>query len=217
MIVPKLHYISQGATTQEHLENIQKACNSGVELVLLGLKNVFDETFLAAAKEARNITAHFQTRLIINDNYKVAKEVNADGVHLSQSDSNATEARAYLGNFYMIGATANNLEDCQNLIKDGVNYIHLGPFKSIPKNQNVDLALGFEGYNSILEELKTETPILAIGGISLEDVTELTRSGISGIATSTMLTSDFNNVSKLHALLKGDDFMEEVWKNNSPE
>lgn len=217
MTVPKLHYISQGATTQEHLENIQKACNAGVELIQLRLKDISDDAFLAAAKEARTITAHFQTRLIINDNYKIAKEVNADGVHLSRSESNPAEARAYLGNFYMIGGTANTLEECQKLIEKGVNYINLGPFKVTASKQNLGSVLGFEGYQAIMDELKTETPIFAIGGITFEDVPELMRTGIYGIATSTMLTSNFNIVSKLHALLKGDDFMEEVWKNNSPE
>ncbi|CAM4105514.1 thiamine phosphate synthase [Flavobacterium antarcticum] len=217
MIVPKLQYISQGATTQEHLEHIQKACSAGVELVQLRLKNISDEAFLAAAKEARTITAHFQTRLIVNDNYKIAKEVNADGVHLGQSDSDPGEARAYLGNFYMIGGTANTLEECQILIEKGVNYIGLGPFKFTTTKQNLGPVLGLEGYEAILDELKTETPIFAIGGIALDDVTDLMRTGIYGIATSTMLTADFNNVSKLHTFLKGADFMEEVWNNNSPE
>lgn len=217
MIVPKLQYISQGATTQDHLENIQKACSAGVELVQLRLKNVSEEAFLAAAKEARTITAHFQTRLIINDNYKIAKEVNADGVHLGQTDSDPAEARAYLGNFYMIGGTANTLEECQKLIEKGVNYIGLGPFKFTTTKQNLGPVLGLEGYEAILDELKTETPIFAIGGITLDDVTDLMRTGIYGIATSTMLTTNFNNVSKLHTFLKGNDFMEEVWNNNSPE
>lgn len=217
MIVPKLQYISQGATTQDHLENIQKACSAGVELVQLRLKNVSEEAFLAAAKEARTITAHFQTRLIINDNYKIAKEVNADGVHLGQTDSDPAEARAYLGNFYMIGGTANTLEECQKLIEKGVNYIGLGPFKFTTTKQNLGPVLGLEGYQAILDELKTETPIFAIGGITLDDVTDLMRTGIYGIATSTMLTTNFNNVSKLHTFLKGNDFMEEVWNNNSPE
>ena len=217
MTVPKLQYISQGTTTQEHLENIQKACNAGAELVQLRLKNVSDEALLAAAKEARTITAHFQTRLIINDNYKIAKEVKADGVHLGQSDSCPTEAIAYLGDFYMIGGTANTLEDCQKLIAKGVHYIGLGPFKFTTTKQNLGPVLGIEGYQAILDELQTETPIFAIGGITIEDVAELIKTGIYGIAASTMLTANFNNVSKLHALLKGDDLMEEVWKNNSPE
>ena len=63
-MIPKLHYISQGNTPQEHLENIQKACSSGVELVELHLQNVSDTKHLKLAEEAREITSYFQTRLV---------------------------------------------------------------------------------------------------------------------------------------------------------
>jgi|SRR5690606_14116506 len=78
-MIPKLHYISQGSSHKEHLENIQNACNAGAELVQLRLKNNLDKKFLKLAFEAREITAHFQTRLIIDYQYKIAKEVKADG------------------------------------------------------------------------------------------------------------------------------------------
>ena len=95
-MIPKLHYISQGSTRKEHLDNIQKACTSGAELVQLRLKNISERKFLKLAEEAREITSHFQTRLIINDNYKIAKEVKADGVHLGKTDPCPTIARKYL-------------------------------------------------------------------------------------------------------------------------
>ena len=93
MIIPKLHYISQGNSPKEHLENIQKACTSGSELVQLRLKNISEKKCLKLAKEAREITAHFQTRLIINDYYKIAKEVKADGAHLGKTDCCPTEEK----------------------------------------------------------------------------------------------------------------------------
>ena len=87
MSISKLHYISQGNTPEEHLENIQKACASGAEWVQLRLKNTSEKTVLETAIKAREITAFFQTRLIINDHYKIAKEVKADGVHLGKKDA----------------------------------------------------------------------------------------------------------------------------------
>lgn len=212
MIVPKLHYISQGETTQEHLDNIQSACSAGAELVQLRLKGLSEEVFLAVAKEARTITAHFQTRLIINDDYKIAKEVQADGVHLGQSDACPTEARAYLGKFYFIGETANTVEQCQELIAKGVDYIGLGPFSFTTTKTNLSPVLGLEGYQTILETLKTETPIIAIGGITFEDVPALLETGVYGIAASTAVTANFNTIHTLNALLKGPDLMEQVWK-----
>ena len=72
-MVSKLHYISQGKTAEEHLDNIQNACSSGADWVQLRLKNLDPKTILETAKKARDITGHYQTRLIINDYYKVAK------------------------------------------------------------------------------------------------------------------------------------------------
>lgn len=69
MIIPKLHYISQGKSPKEHMENIQKACTSGIELVQLQLKDVSDKKMLKLAQEAREITSHFQTRLLIDVHY----------------------------------------------------------------------------------------------------------------------------------------------------
>ena len=82
MIIPKLHYISQGNSPKELIENIHKACTSGAELVQLRLKNISEKKLLKLAEEAREITAHFQTRLIINHYYQIAKSIKADGVHL---------------------------------------------------------------------------------------------------------------------------------------
>ena len=71
MIIPKLHYIPKGNSPKEVLENIQKACTSGIELVQLGLENVSEKKFLKIAEEAREITSHFQTRLIIENQFKI--------------------------------------------------------------------------------------------------------------------------------------------------
>ena len=109
-MIPKLHYISQGSSPQEHLDNIQKACTSGAELVQLRLKNVSENKLLKLATAAREITSHFQTRLLINDHYKIAKEVQADGVHLGKTDSCPTIAIEYLYTWQLIGGTANTWE-----------------------------------------------------------------------------------------------------------
>ena len=81
-MIPKLHYISQGNSPKAHLDHIQNACAAGAELVVLDIQNSSEKKFLKIAKQAREITAHFQTRLIISAHYKIAKEIKADGVHL---------------------------------------------------------------------------------------------------------------------------------------
>lgn len=201
MQIAKLHYISQGHAPEAHLENIQKACTYGAELVQLRLKNFSEDIVLKTAEQAREITAHFQTRLIINDQYKIAKAVKADGVHLGKTDTCPAEAREYLGKWYLIGGTANTVEDCENLIKKSVDYIGLGPFRFTKTKDNLSPILGLEGYRAILDVLKSSTPIIAIGGIIESDIPELLKTGVHGIAMSGAITQDFNNISTINKLL----------------
>jgi len=215
MIINKLHYISQGTTPKEHLENIQQACVSGAELVQLRLKNLSKKKILKIAEEAREITTNYQTRLIINDHYKIAIQVKADGVHLGKKDACPTAVRKELASWQIIGGTANTLEDCKTLIKKQVDYIGLGPFRFTNTKENLSPVLGLNGYLSVLEELKTEVPIIAIGGITLEDVTAILKTGVSGIATSGEVTKDFNKISKFHQLLKAGSAKEKKYDINN--
>ena len=208
MIIPKLHYISQGNTPKEHIENIQKACSSGAELVQLHLKNISEKKFLKWAEEAREITAHFQTRLIINDDYSIAKTVKADGVHLGQTAACPTIARKHLFTWQMIGGTANTLLDCQTLLVKDVDYITLSPFKLASSNDTIT-ALGLNGYLLIMEALKTETPIIGFGGITTNDVTDILKTGISGIAVADEITRDFNTIRTYNQLLKASSTEEQ--------
>lgn len=202
-MISKLHYITQGETPEIHLENIQKACASGADWIQLRLKNVDEDTLLKTAQKARSITSHFQTRLIINDHYKIAKEVKADGVHLGTSDACPIEARDYLGKFYSIGGTANTLEECENLINKKVDYIGLGPYKHTTTKSDLSPILELKGYQALLKELKTDTPIIAIGGITIKDIPDLLETGIYGIAVSGEITRNFNAITTLQQLING--------------
>lgn len=201
-MIPKLHYISQGETPEQHLENIEKACTHGAELVQLRLKNEDENTLLKTAERARGITKKFQTKLIINDHYKIAKAVQADGVHLGKTDACPRVARQHLYDWQIIGGTANNLQDCQELMNKKVDYIGLGPFRFTSTKRNLSPILGLEGYVSLLNELHSETPIIAIGGITLHDIPELLKTGIYGVAVSGAITNDFNNIKAFQKILK---------------
>lgn len=209
MMIPKLHYISQGNTPKEHLENIHKACTAGAELVQLRLKNISEKKFLKFAKEAREITAHFQTLLIINDYYKIAKEVKADGVHLGKTDPCPTIAREHLYPWQLIGGTANNLQECETLIEKEVDYISLSPFRLLSNKDNSPTVLGLNGFTAIAEAINTETPIIGYGGITIEDVAHILETGVSGIGVSEEITQNFNTISTFNQLLKASSTAEQ--------
>jgi len=208
-MIPKLHYISQGSTLQEHIEHIQKACNAGAELVQLRVKNSSQKKLLAAAHEAREITSHFQTRLIINDDYKLAKEIKADGVHLGSTDACPITARKHVYTWQIIGGTAHTLQDCESLIVKQVDYISLGPYSTSTTKETSLIPLGISGYKAIIEKLGTTTPLLAVGGITLDDVTKILETGIGGIAVSKAITTDFNKIRTFNELLSASSTQEQ--------
>jgi len=209
MIVPKLHYIAEGSSPKDLLENIQKACTSGAELVQLRYKNISEKKFLKVATAALKITSHFQTRLIINDHYKIAEAIKADGVHLEESDACPTLVRKHIYPWQMIGGTAHTLQDCETLLAKEVNYISLGPFRSVTTLDNGSPTLGLHEYTAIIEALQTETPLLGYGTITTEDVAALLKSGIYGISVSEEITQDFDRIRTFNKLLSAASTQEQ--------
>lgn len=205
-MIAKLQYISKGVTPQEHLENIQKACASGVEWIQLQLEHVKKKDVLETAKKAREITGHFQTRLIIKDYYKIAAEIKADGVYFENLNDYSKSLRKDLASWQIVGAQAHTLDDCQKLLNKEVDYIALGPFRSAEKE------LGEKGLLAILSELKTDMPIIAKGGIKLNDVLDIVITGVYGIAVSKEITHDFNKISKFKELINGGAMQEQRWE-----
>ena len=209
MMIPKLHYISQGSSPKEHLENIQKACTSGAELVQLGLETVSEKKLLKIASAAREITSHYQTRLMISHYYKIAIEVKADGVYLRKTDSCPTIARKQLYTWQLIGAEANTLQECETLIAKEVDYIILTPFRLATTKKSLSTVLGLNGFAAITDLLKTETPIIGAGGITTEDVTDILATGISGIAVSGEITRNFDSIRTFNQLLNASSTEEQ--------
>ncbi|WP_438425926.1 thiamine phosphate synthase [Aquimarina macrocephali] len=198
-----LQYISQGKTPQEHLDNIKNACKAGCKWIQLRLKEVDMATYLNTALQCRNICDQYDVIMIINDNVSVAKAVLADGIHLGLSDMNPRGARKILGDNFIIGGTANTIENCLQHSKDGVDYIGLGPYKHTITKKKLSPVLGIDGYTSILTKLKNqnlELPIIAIGGIIEKDVAALMQTGVSGIAISGELTNQVNLKKKIESI-----------------
>lgn len=188
-----LQYISQGSEPKDHLQNIENACQAGVKWVQLRLKEVDNATYLTTAIQCRNICDQYGAIMIINDNVSIAKASLADGVHLGLQDMNPVEARKLLGDNFIIGGTANTIKDCLRQAKDGVDYIGLGPFRFTETKEQLSPVLGAEGYESIISEFKlhySELPIIAIGGIQKNDIGKIMKTGVFGVAVSSMLTRD---------------------------
>ena len=186
-IVNRFHYLTQDLPDITHQQLAQIACENGIRWIQLRVKNKSYASWLQIAKEVKQICNQFQTTLIINDNVAIAKEVDADGVHLGKNDMSVAEARAILGKDKIIGGTANTTEDIEHLQSAEVDYIGLGPYKFTETKKNLNSIVGLQGYSAMLQFYNSTIPVIAIGGIQLEDVQPLMNTGVYGIAVSSAI------------------------------
>lgn len=194
-MIERLQYITQDHPTLSHSQLCEEACKSGVKWVQLRMKNVDDPTYLAEAKKCRTITKQYGAKLIINDDIEIAQLSFADGVHLGLNDTNTFEARRITGDGFIIGGTANTPNDIIKHYHNGVNYVGVGPYRFTKTKENLSPILGILGYENIISELKKRNisiPIIAIGGIEINDIDQLKKIGIYGVAVSGLITNSEN-------------------------
>lgn len=195
----KLQYISQGETIEKQLYNIQNALDNGCTWVQMRFKNQSQKDAFILAEAVKPLCEKYAANFIVNDNLELTKQIDTDGVHLGLTDTKIDEARAFLGTSKVIGGTANTFEDIQNHVKNGCDYIGLGPFRFTATKEKLSPILGLSGYFEILQKLKKnkiDIPVYAIGGITLRDINPLMETGIHGIAVSGIITES-NEKEKL--------------------
>lgn len=188
--ISKLQFI----TTNPRLA--EQACLGGIDWIQLRLKNTPDDEFIAIAKEVQAVCKQFNATFIINDNVTMAFNLQSDGVHLGKEDMNPNVARELLGANFIIGCTANTLEDISYLSSKPINYIGLGPYRFTSTKQKLSPVLGIEGYKNIFLQLQQRhintPPVIGIGGITNNDVPELLTTGLYGIAVSGAISNTAN-------------------------
>jgi thiamine-phosphate pyrophosphorylase len=182
--------VRTGGTPIGHVEQVEAASRAGIRWIQLRMKEATDAEVRAAAKEAKKICDAQGCVLIINDRVEIAAAVDAHGVHLGKEDMTVREARRLLGENKLIGGTANTLEDIRKHQLEGADYVGLGPYRYTTTKKNLSPVLGLEGYQQIMSRLEQESidiPVIAIGGIGVEDGAPLLGAGLYGIAFSGML------------------------------
>lgn len=191
----RLQYISQETEKLSHMDGIQKACEAGVKWIQLRVKNKNEKEVLELAKGVLQVCKLHNCNLVINDFPRIAKEIGAYGVHLGKEDMSVSEARKILGNDFIIGGTANTIDDIELHFKSGANYVGVGPFKFTTTKQKLSPVLGLEGYRKIMDEYMKRNisiPVIAIGGIEVGDVKEIMGTGVYGVAVSGAIANSVN-------------------------
>lgn len=200
-----LQFITHYTDTINYLDSVRIALEGGCRWVQLRMKNASVDDIRPIALQAQALCKAAGATFIIDDHVDLVKEIHADGVHLGKNDMPIDEARAILGDEFIIGGTANTFEDVLMHYKNGANYIGCGPFRFTTTKEKLSPVLGLEGYTHIVKQMKEQginLPIVAIGGINAEDIPALMQTGITGIALSgTVLRAD-NPVEEMKKLIK---------------
>ncbi|MDR6460972.1 thiamine-phosphate pyrophosphorylase [Chryseobacterium vietnamense] len=201
----KLQYISQGNTLQEQELCIRKALDHGVKWIQVRWKNAPENELISLCEISKQLCSEYQSVCIINDHVQIAKEIDADGVHLGLNDSAIEEARLILGENKIIGGTANTLSDVIRRINESCDYIGLGPLRFTTTKEKLSPVLGFEGYQKIINGLREKSidipKIVAIGSVGLEDILPLQEIGIYGVAVSGLITKQPSIINELKKVM----------------
>ena len=176
-----LYAITDRGCLKEHtlIEAVRQALSGGATLLQLREKNLEEEAFLEEAKEIKKLCKEFEVPLIINDNVRIAKEIDADGVHVGQGDLSADEVRKILGKNKIIGVSARTVAQAKKAQEDGADYLGVGAvFTTSSKKDAAPVSL-----QTLREICSSVTiPAVAIGGINKDNVMQLKGTGINGIA-----------------------------------
>lgn len=171
------------------LEQVEESILGGVTCVQLREKDLDHQSFLSQAKEMKSLCSKYKIPFIINDSVEIAIESGADGVHIGQSDQNAHEVRKKIGSSMIMGVSVQTVEQAKLAEENGANYLGVGAVFSTSTKLDADTVS--------LETLKDITssvgiPVVAIGGISLENIHQLQYCGLSGVAVVSGIFASFS-------------------------
>ena len=169
---------STNYSEEEFLYRVEEACKGGVTLVQLREKECTTREYLVLAEKVHEITKHYDIPLIIDDRVDVALAVNAEGVHVGQSDMPVSIARSLMGENKIVGATAKTVPQAVEAYKQGADYLGVGAI--YPTTTKVKTVLTSV---DTLKDIVKAVPIKvnAIGGLNKDNIHILKDSGIDGI------------------------------------
>ena len=198
-----LQFISHYTDKYSYLDSIRLALQGGCRWIQLRMKDATDDEVRPVAIEAQKLCREYGATFVIDDRVALVKELHADGVHLGKNDMPIAEARRILGPDYIIGGTANTIWDVKAHYVAGADYIGCGPFRFTTTKQKLSPVLGLDGYRRIIIEMRAahiDIPIVAIGGITKDDIPAILATGITGIALSGTVLRAANPIDEMKHL-----------------
>jgi thiamine-phosphate pyrophosphorylase len=201
--LPKVYPITDRRLSGlSHAEQVERLIDGGATLIQLRDKESSPKTFFEEAEAALQIAQRHNVKLIINDRVDIAMALEADGVHLGQSDLPVDAARGLLKPGLIIGISTHNLAQAEAALSQPVDYVAFGPiFRPISKSDHEPIV----GLNQLTEvkRILIDMPLVAIGGITLEKVDDVLAAGTDSVALISALLSEPEKIGqKLRKMLK---------------
>ena len=198
----QVQFITHFTETVSYLDSVRIALEGGCRWIQLRMKDAPEDEVRAAAGKALPLCRQYGAVLILDDRVELVRECGADG-----TDMPVAEARRILPRGqYIIGGTANTLEDIRLHASGGADYIGCGPFRFTTTKDPARLAptLGLEGYRSLMDGMRREglaLPVVGIGGVTAEDMPALAEAGLSGIALSGSILRAEDPVAEMRGVM----------------
>ena len=185
-----LYLVTDNSDDEEKfLKTIEEAINGGVTVVQIREKTADTLEFYNLALKVKEITTKYNVPLIINDRVDVALAVDADGVHVGQSDMPCDITRELIGENKILGVSAATIDEAKKAEKDGADYIGTGAvFPTSTKDDAPSITK--KDLKNIVDSINI--PVVAIGGITIENAKELKNTGISGLSVVSAIMSADN-------------------------
>ena len=192
-------------SVESFLEKVETACRSGVTIVQLREKNLTTNQYYQLAKQVKEITDAYQVPLIIDDRLDVCLAVDAAGLHIGDDELPVSVARKVLGPEKILGVTAKTVKRALEAEEGGADYLGTGAIFPTTTKENAPITL--------ISTLKTicqrvAIPVVAIGGLTSENIDQLIDTGIAGVAVVRDLMQAEDVEAKTQAFLtKLDDII----------
>ena len=200
----KLQFITHYTEKYSYIDSARIALEGGCRWIQLRMKDADASTLEETALIVQKMCKDYGATFIIDDHVLLTKKIKADGVHLGKNDMPIAEARRLLGDSFIIGGTVNSLDDVRATLQSATpDYFGCGPFRFTSTKKNLAPILGHEGYRNIIREMKEggiRIPLVAIGGIRKEDISELMADGVHGIALSSSILRAENPVEEMKGI-----------------
>lgn len=186
--ISKLHYLTQDLPNRSHIQQTEIACKAGANWIQYRCFTKNDKELIEELHQVASICDDWGATLILTDHYHLLSRVDAHGVHLEDLNADYQKVREIITDEKTLGASATSIEEIQRIYASAsVDYIGCGPFSVTQTKPNNYSLLGINGYKEIIQkmqELGISIPLLAVGGINIEDTEALMNTGIAGIAVS---------------------------------